>query len=198
MRDRPAATDAAALERTPQILPVPLGGMRAARAPRSTTSRIWRRRRRTALIAVALIAACCGVWLSTTPGSFTVAMTPATVRVDDVMLTSSGPPSAGGIQAYTGPASLALSGIGSGTMHGGAVMIWKGAVATARCVLRTAADNRTSETCNFVLGQTQMSSTDVFDETSRTWGRRYGDGVRVSIAVPPGTDLMPIPFPLGR
>ena len=39
-----------------------------------------------------------------------------------MVLTSSGPPPGGGIQAYTGPASLALSGIGSGTMHGGAVM----------------------------------------------------------------------------
>ena len=82
-------------------------------------------------------------------------------------------------------------------MTAGAVMTWNGAATTGRCVL-VATARPVRETCRFVMGTLRMTAADTFDGASRMWRRRYGDGVDVAIAVPLGSALTPIPFPIAR
>ncbi len=159
--------------------------------------RTWRRHQSAALLAVAAAATGGAVWLATSPRSFTVAANASEVRVDGVVLTASAPHVKGGMRVFTGQASLALTPAKSGMVHGAAVMVWKGMVTTGKCVLHLAPLSA-SETCRFRNGAVELTATDTFDSASRLWHRRYGDGVDVTVMVPKGSDLVPIPFPLGR
>ena len=163
----------------------------------SALMRTWRRRQSAALLAIAAAATGGAVWLSTSPRSFTVEANASEVRVDDVVLTASPPHVTGGIRVFTGQATLALTPAKSGMVHGAAVMIWKGMVTTGQCVLRLGALSAT-EACRFRNGAVETTATDIFDSASRLWHRRYGDGVDITVMVPKGSDLVPIPFPLGR
>lgn len=186
-----------ALDRAPQILPVPLGGLTPARHRTSRLSLLWRRHQSTALTALALVVSVLGVWLATSSGSFAVDVTAREVRVDGFVLTPSLPQPEKGVRVFTGKATLAISAVGPGETVAGAVMTWGGVSTTGRCVLRVLASTA-SEACQFTIGDTEVTSLDRFDVPTRTWQRRYGDGGEVAIAVPAGSALIPIPFPLGR
>jgi hypothetical protein len=186
-----------ALDRTAQVLPVPLGRLAPVRRQSSTLWRGCRRYESAALLAIAAVATGGALWLSVAPRSFTVEMNATEVRVDDVVLTASVVQSMHGIRVFTGPASLALAAVKSGTMRGGAVMTWKGVVSTGRCVLHVVAASA-SESCHFKSGAAEWTSIDTFDFASRVWHRHYEDGVDITITVPGGGEVIPIPFPLGR
>jgi hypothetical protein len=200
MRHRRAAgrpDGTAALDRTPQILPIPLGGLTPVRRRSSVVLRRFRRHESTALLALACVATGGAVWLSTSSRSFTVEMTASGLRVDDLVLTASTRQSVGGMRVFTGQASVALAVVESGSMRAAAVMTLNGVEATGQCeshVLSTTA----SETCQFKSGGAGLTSTATFDFGSRTWDRRYSDGIEVTIMVPRGSELIPIPFPLGH
>jgi hypothetical protein len=184
-----------ALDRAPQILPVPLGGLAPAHRHATALKRIVRRHRSTPLLALALAAGAGGVWLSTTSRTFEAGQDAAGVHVDDLTLTP-GVQSVAGTRIFTGAATMVIT-TASGVIRSGAVMTWNGVSTTGRCTLRRDAAGA-SETCMFSMGATQLTSVDRFDVTTRTWKRRYGDGVEITIAVPTGTELMPVPFPLAR
>jgi hypothetical protein len=186
-----------ALDRTTQVLPVPLGGLNPVRRQPSALLRSCRRHQSAALVALAALATGGAVWLSTSPRSFMVEESAGAVRVDGVVLVASIAESRTGGRVFTGQASLALSAVKSGTLTGAAVMTWKGGAATGRCVLHLLSSGA-SEVCQFASGATRLASADSFDVASRIWHRHYRDGVDITITVPRGSDLIPIPFPLGR
>jgi hypothetical protein len=197
--DRPTANDSGAAgfpERSAQTLPVPLGGLAPVHRHSTALRRTLRRHRSPPLLALAVLAAGSGVWLSIGPRSFNVGEEGGTLHVDDLTLT----PLAQYVtetRVFTGPASVVIDTTSSGVTRGGAVMTWNGAPTTGRCVLLTDAAGA-SETCEYDIGARRLTSTDSFDARTKTWYRRYGDGVEIAITVSSGKPLIPIPFPLGR
>lgn len=187
-----------ALDRSPQTLPVPLGGLRPARRNPSTLLRQWRRHQPKVMIVTALVVGVCGVWLSVTPTTFTVAMTVAGVMVDGARLTPLQRQTPDGVEVFVGPASLAITrGRGDGTSRAGAVMSWGGVAATGQCVL-VVLSTGASDACRFMIGASRLTAIDTYDARNRVWHRQYQDGLDVTIALPSGTPLIPIPFPLGH
>jgi hypothetical protein len=193
--DRPDGT--AALDRTPQILPIPLGGLTPVRRRSSLILRRFRRHHSTALLVLAGVAIAGAVWLSTTSRSFTVEMTASGLRVDDVVLTASTPRFVGGMRVFTGEASVALAAGEPGSMRAAAVMTLNGVKTTGQCESHVLSKTA-SEACQFKGGGAVLTSTATFDFGSRAWDRRYSDGIGVTITVPRGSELIPIPFPLGH
>jgi hypothetical protein len=187
----------AAVDRRSQVLPIPLGGLSPVRRQSSALLRRYRRHQSAALLAVAGMATGAAVWLSTSPRSFTVEMTASGVRVGDVLLTATAALATDGIRVFSGQASLALSPTKAGTAHGAAVMLWKGVATTGQCVLHVLPLSA-AEACHFKNATAELTAIDTFDFASRLWHRHYGDGVEITIMVPKGGDLIPIPFPLGR
>ncbi len=76
-------------------------------------------------------------------------------------------------------------------------MTWNGLTVTGRCVMHMIGRSA-SETCEFTTGANRRASVDTFDPAARVWHRHYQDGLDVVIVVPAGTELIPIPFPLGH
>jgi hypothetical protein len=117
--------------------------------------------------------------------------------VDDVVLTAANPRLEGGMRVFAGQASLAVTALRSGSMRAAAVMTSKGVEGTGQCELHVLALSA-SEACHFKSGAAELTSTATFDFASRTWHRRYSDGVEIAITVPRGSELIPLPFPLGH
>jgi hypothetical protein len=184
-----------ALDRAPQILPVPLGGLAPAHRRSTALKRIVRRYRSIPLLALAFAAGAGGVWLSSTSGTFEAGQDAAGVHVDGLTLTPA-VQSVAGTQVFTGAATIVIM-TASGEIRSGAVMTWNGVSTTGRCTLRRGVAG-VSETCMFSMGATRLTSIDRFDAATRTWQRHYGDDVDIMISVPTGTRLMPVPFPLAR
>ena len=82
-------------------------------------------------------------------------------------------------------------------MRAAAVMTLNGVEATGQCEIQVLPVSA-SEACQFKSGAAESTSTGTFDFASRTWHRHYSDGVEVTIMVPRGSELIPIPFPLGH
>lgn len=137
------------------------------------------------------------MWLATNPVTSTVAINAAGVRVDDAFLAAVSPETVHGVQVFSGPASLAITTPHGGLSRAGAVMTWEGLATTGQCVLMVVAGGA-SDACRFTIGPARLSAADTFDARAHVWHRRYADGVDVTIAVPVGSALIPIPFPLGH
>ena len=199
MRRGPGGTTPtiAVLDRRTQALPVPLGGLRPVRRQSSALMRAWRRHQSAALLAIAAVATGIALWLSTSPRSFTVVANAHEVRIDGGVLSALPQHIAAGLRVFTGQASLAITPAKSGVMHGAAVMLWKGLATTGRCVLDLG-PLRATEACRFRYGALELTAVDTFDFGSRLWHRRYGDGVDITVVVPKGSDVIPMPFPIGR
>lgn len=191
----PLARSPTPLERSTQTLPVPLGGLAPVHR-KATIQRVLRRHQSAPIVVLALVSASTGVWLSTSPRSFAVGRDEAGVHIDAIVLTQADRPALGGM-VFSGAAAVAITGLSAGVVRAGAVMTWNGAQTTARCVLRYRAEGA-AESCVYTIGATRLTSSDVYTAATRTWQRRYGDQVEVTIRVPGGTTLIPIPFPLGH
>jgi hypothetical protein len=147
-------------------------------------------------LALALISAATGVWLSTAPRSFDAGQDSAGVHVDGTTLTRVAEPAVRA-QVFTGDATLVIDAASSGVVTAAAVMTWNGLSATVRCAFRRSGTGGV-ETCLYELGSQRLTSTDRFDASARIWYRHYSDGVVVTISVPRGRTVVPVPFPLGR
>jgi hypothetical protein len=158
--------------------------------------RTLRRHRSAPLVAFAFAASGCGVWLSTSPRSFDAGGDAVGVHIDDMTLTPFAQPDAG-TRVFTGAATLVIVAPSPRTERAGAVTTWNGLPTTGRCVLTDGAAV-VSEICEYDLGTARLTSTDSFTPATRSWHRRYSDGVEITIAVPAGSAVIPIPFPLGR
>ncbi len=186
----------ASLDRSAQTLPVPLGGLAPVHRRSTALGRTLRRHRSAPLFAAALAASCTGAWLSTSPRSFDAGQYATGIHVDDWTLALAAQ-SAAGTQVFTGAATVAIETTPSGVVRAGAVMTWNGVRTTGRCVLARSATGA-GETCVYEIGPTRLTSKDTYVTGTRTWSRRYGDGVEIAISVPSGSALIPVPFPLGR
>lgn len=183
-------------ERSNQTLPVPLGGLAPVHRHTTAMRRSLRRHRSAPLMAFAFAASGCGVWLSTSPRSFDAGGNAAGAHIDDMTLTPVAQPESG-TMAFTGAATLVITAPSPRTERAGAVTTWNGVPMTGRCVL-TDGMAVASEMCEYVIGTSQLTSVDSLSAATRTWHRRYSDGVEITIAVPAGSAVIPIPFPLGR
>lgn len=149
------------------------------------------------MTATALVTGIGGVLLATRPVTFTVGMSATGVRIDGALLSTTEPQTVPGVQLFSGAASLAINTSRGGTSRAGAVMTWGGLATTGQCVLVAVASGA-SDACRFAIGPTRLTAVDTFDARAHVWHRHYADGVDVAIAVPPGSPLIPIPFPLGH
>jgi hypothetical protein len=131
------------------------------------------------------------------PRSFTVVVRGGGVSIDGEVLTAAVQEPANGTRVFTGRGSLAITTVSAGTTRAGAVMTWNGLAATGHCLLHRAGSHA-SEACEFTTGADRLTSVDTFDFAAMVWHRHYQDGIDVTIAVPAGTELIPIPLPLGR
>jgi hypothetical protein len=192
----PAAGTTGSLERSTQTLPVPLGELVPVHRHSTALRRTMRRHRSAPLIALALAASGSGVWLSTSPRSFDAGEDAVGVHVDDTTLTPVAQPGAG-TKVFTGAATLVIAAASPGMERAGAVTTWNSVPTTGHCVLVDGAAVA-SETCVYDMGTTRLTSTDSFAASTRTWHRRYSDGVEITITVPAGSSVIPIPLPLGR
>lgn len=183
------------LDRAPQLLPVPLGGLAPAHRHTTALKRIIRRHSTAPLLVLAFAAGAGGAWLSTSSRTFEAGQDAAGVHIDGLTLEPTVQSDAS-TQIFTGAATMVIT-TSPGVTRGGAVMTWNGVSATGRCALRRDAAG-VSETCMYSMGTRWLTSVDRFDATTRTWKRRYNDGVEVTINVPTGAVLMPVPFPLAR
>lgn len=186
---------AGSLDRAPQTLPVPLGGLAPAHRRTSALRRTLRRHRTAPLLALALVASASGVWLSADPPAFEVGMDAAGLHVDGVTLLRAAE-SVAGTQIFTGAATVAIT-TTSGVIRAGSVMTWNGVLTTGRCELRRGPAGA-SETCMYSLGTRRLTSVDLFVTSTRTWRRHYSDGVDITIGVSAPAALIPLPFPFGR
>jgi hypothetical protein len=184
------------LQRSTQTLPVPLGGLAPVHRRSTRLRRTLRAHRSAPILALALISAAAGVWLSIAPRSFDAGMDGAGVHVDGITLTPLAQ-KATGSQVFTGAATLVVDTASSRMVTAATVMTWNGVRATVRCVyLRSSIGG--VETCLYELGSQRLTSTDQFSASRQSWYRQYSDGVAITITVPRGTTVIPVPFPLGR
>ncbi len=183
------------LDRTPQTLPIPLGGLAPAHRQTSALRRGLHRHRGAPLVALALVASGGGVWLSAGTPAFEVGRDAAGLHVDGMTLSPIAELVAG-TRVFTGAATLAIT-TRSGVVRAGSVMTWNGVLASGRCVLRRGVAG-SSETCVYSIGTTRLTSADRFVDATRTWSRHYSDGVDITIGVSAAATLIPLPFPFGR
>lgn len=198
MADRivPASRTTGPLERSPQTLPVPLGGLAPVHRRASAVRRNLRRHSSIPILVVSLAAAIGGVGLFASPPSFDAGEDAAGVHIDGMILTPVASAGAG-IRTFSGAATEVIHTTPSGAVRAGAVMTWNGMATKGRCLLLPTAMGA-EEVCDYVIGTSMLTSIDTFSAVTRTWRRRYGDGVDIVITVPKGCSVIPIPFPLDR
>jgi hypothetical protein len=136
------------------------------------------------------------VWLSTAPRSFDAGQDGTGVHVDGTTLTLVAQKTLGS-QIFTGAATLVIDTAPSGVITAAAVMTWNGLPATVRCVFLRSGTGGV-ETCLYELGSQRLSSIDRFGASTQSWRRQYSDGVAITISVPRGNMVIPVPFPLGH
>lgn len=185
----------ASLDRSAQTLPVPLGGLVPVHRRATALRRVWDRYRAAPALAAALASAIGGIWLSTSTRTFYTGRDASGIHIDDMTLAPA-TSSVVGTQVFTGAATVAIA-VTPSMERAGAVMTWNGLLTTGRCVLARRPTGAV-ETCAYAIGATRLTSNDTYIAATRTWSRRYGDGVEIAIHVPHGSALIPIPFPLGR
>ncbi len=190
------------VDRKPQYLPLPLGGLKPAhRAKRTRPASRWWRRHRAELVAG------CGVLLAASAAVLSLFRPPASVYlegdhvyVDGITLLH--PASNGGVVSgllYEGAATLLIIPGADGEVMASAVTFLHGEKVTGVCRLAPPAGGRIAERCQLQIGPTSVDCRDsMLLQTSGTWQRRCSDGKRLSIAVPTGGALVPMPFPLGE
>ena len=76
------------LDRSTQILPIPLGGLAPARRRPSSVARFWRRHRIAVTMVLALASTGGGVWLSVSPRASSVGENAQGVHIEGITLTA--------------------------------------------------------------------------------------------------------------
>lgn len=193
-RDSPPAV----VDRHPQNLPVPLGGMTPVRRAHRRRRRPIRTHAARALLITGLIAALAGMALLSLPATTEAYLDGDSIHVGGMTLTAAGPAGRGGATLYAGDASYVLVEPGDGSATASAVWSEQGVAMVARCALHHDGQRLVDE-CAFDGASGRLTSVDVLDPSAgSTWQRTYSDGVRVAIAVGQQGAAVPVPFPIGR
>ena len=184
------------IDRAPQNLPVPLGGVAPVRLRRARRRHLVRRHARSAALAAAALATVAGVTLLLIPDPLDAYLDGDGIHVGAMTLRASGP-SVGGRTLYSGDASLVLVEAG-GTARAAASWSTNGRTMLGTCTLRIEPRHLVDE-CEFDTASGRLTSVDVLDpSSSSSWHRTYNDGVDVDIGVAPDGAAIPVPFPVGR
>lgn len=190
------------IDRDPQLLPVPLGDLRPRRRARSVAAplRLWRRHSYEILAAGGLLLAVTAAVVTLTRPALAVYLQGDLVHIGS--LTLSHPRDNGGLaegRLYTGPATLLLVARADGALVASGVTFLGGQRVTGVCTLGPAAATEITESCALHIGGRSVTCADALRfDTPGSWERTCSDGQRLTIAVPAGAAVIPMPFPLGR
>lgn len=190
------------IDRDPQLLPVPLGGLRPRRQVRSVPAplRLWRRHGYEILATGGLLLAVAAAVVTMTRPALAVYLEGDTVHIGS--LTLSHPRDNGDLaegRLYTGAATLLLVSRPDGAVIASAVTFLGGERVTGVCTLGPPVTTEITESCAFHIGGRSVTCEDVLRfDTPGTWERACSDGQRLTVAVPAGETVIPMPFPLGR
>lgn len=183
-----------------QYLPLPIGEFRAVRRHRTTPLRVrvWRHRPGFAAAAgVALAIAAVLVTVTSPPAA--VYLSGDAVHVDGITLGH--PAGNGGLttgRLYTGAATMVLRAGPDGTVVASAVTHEQGEEMRAVCTLDSSGATDLTERCQFRTGKTSFACDDVYNLSAPgAWQRRCSNGRVLSIQVPAGAEVIPMPFALG-
>lgn len=190
------------IDRHPQYLPVPLGDLRPVRRRqrRHLLGRLWRRHLAETVAACGVLLAATAALLAISRPADSVYLEGDRVHVDGVTLVH--PAGNAGVVAgrvYQGPATLVLIPFRGGAVTASAVTFIHGEKVTGVCRLDPPSSGEIAESCELRMGRTAIDCRDTMPlSTPGTWSRRCSDGKRLSITVPSGTAVVPMPFPLGE
>jgi hypothetical protein len=189
-------------ERRPQYLPIPLGDLRPARRlqRRRMTERLWRRYRAELVAVLGILLAATAALVSIARPTDSVYLRGDRVYVDGVALVH--PPGNAGVatgRVYEGPATLVIVTGSDGLVTASAVTFLGTEKVTAVCRLDPPASGELLDRCQLQIGRSAVRCRDTMPlDSPGTWDRRCSDGRHLSIAVPSGAALIPMPFPLGE
>jgi hypothetical protein len=184
------------IDRDPQNLPVPLGGMAPVRSMPNRRHRRLRVHEAAVLSALGATAAVVGLILLLIPSPVAVSLFGDRVDVGAMVLKEAG--SGPGVWRYEGEASYVLAEHADGSASAAAAWMSSGSRSSGVCALRRAG-TRLLDECAFTSSGGRLTSVDLLDPaTGSVWLRTYADGTRVTIAVSPDGGAVPVPFPIGR
>lgn len=196
---RPGLSSSGLVDRRPQNLPVPLGGMAPEHDLRRVSSLqvIWRRWWHHLAITAGIVCAVLAALLVALAPPGLVYERAGAVHVDQVVLSSAGRLPETGATLFTGAASYLLVERPDGSARASAVSTGSSHL-RATCELRSQPQLLT-EHCRFNVDSRTFSADDVLDlRTGSGWRRAYSDGRHVAIGVPPEGAVVPVPFPIGH
>jgi hypothetical protein len=146
--------------------------------------------------ALGLAAAAAGLLVLGLRGPVAVFATGGTLHVGSSVLTIER--STATTSLYNGDAAYLLSVRGDGAVVGSAAWTDGSHDGSGTCVMREQASH-VVESCWFDAAGARTTSVDSYAlVTPGEWNRTYADGRQVTIAVPAGGGLVPVPFPIGR
>jgi hypothetical protein len=184
------------IDRDPQNLPVPLGGMAPVRVLRRRRPRPLRAQYPPVLIAVGVLAGAVGMILLLLPSPVAVSLFGDRLQVGGMVLKEVG--SGPGVWRYAGDASYVLAEHADGSAAAAAAWTTSGSTSSGVCTLRRAGARLLDE-CTFTSTAGTLTSVDLLDPaTGSGWQRTYADGTRVTIAVSSDGGAVPVPFPIGH
>lgn len=184
------------VDRSPQTLPIPIGGMApvwAARRP--SPGRRLLRALPTVMLAMGSAAAATGVLLVGLRGPVAVYAAAGSLHVGGSVLTLLRSTSTATL--YDGDAAYLLTETGGATV---AEAAWTagGDHRSGSCMMRREGTLLVA-TCRFVADGRTTTAVDSYEVAGGgSWRRTYDDGQQVSIAVPDGATVVPVAFPVGR
>lgn len=184
------------LDRTPQHLPMPIGDLDVVhrRHPLTGSRGWWSANATTVLTGIGLLAAAGGGVLGATGPAVVVGLDHGGVRLGESLLRGDG---TGGYGGGDAPAMVIAQSARRGVLAA-ANGIRDGMPVRGRCELHQRGMIVTDR-CTFNIGALGYRADDVLDlRGDVAWHRRYGDGQRVVIHIPPGGAVTPVPFPIGK
>jgi hypothetical protein len=189
------------IDRNPQNLPVPLGGFAPVHRTRRTSQavKVWRRYSAGVVALIGLIGAALGGYLAWLGPQVAVYAQGSTVSVAGTQLTLDPHQSTATRSVFTGAATLEIVNQGNNREKAAAITYVGGVEQSGVCQLVQVAPGQLRETCSFTDGTTHLTSTDTLNSHSgSSWQRRYSDGKTVTIQIPSGGSVVPMPFLVGH
>ena len=190
------------IDRDPQHLPVPIGDLRPQWRERTEAApiRLWRRRGHRLAAGAGLLMAVAAAVVTVTRPPLSVYLEGNTVDVGGFTLAQ--PSDNGGLtegRLYTGPAALLLIDRPDGSVLASAVTYLDGQTVTGVCTFGPSTPTALTEHCMLHIGRAAVTCEDALRfEAPGTWKRRCSDGQALTVSVPAGAEVIPMPFPLGR
>ena len=153
----------------------------------------WRNGGNPLLSVIGVLGAVAGAWLAQTGNAVPVYSYHGQLHVGNSVLTASGP------NEYTGDAAVITVTVSPGVTKSVASANVNGSRSNGICLETQKTPGHLDEGCTFVIDGHTLTASDTFDAgTDGGWHRHYSDGVDVTILVPAGGGVVPVPFPVGR